>query len=111
VIVVLCLDDGDRNVGLVIQDVIGTLGLATGDKLSPNDDAPLGEGHLFANLHHAVPARALDSGADELGTDVALAEVFFVHTFVVVAPQGEAAEPYTAAYEIIGLIQHFCISS
>jgi hypothetical protein len=29
----------------------------------------------------------------------------------VVDPQSEAAEPYTAAQGIIGLIQHLCISS
>ena len=43
VVVVLCLDDGDRDIGLVIKDVIGALGLATGDELAADDDAPLGE--------------------------------------------------------------------
>jgi hypothetical protein len=58
-IVVLCLDDGDGDIGLVIEDVIGAFRLATGDELAPNDDAPLGEGHLLADLRHPVPARAL----------------------------------------------------
>jgi hypothetical protein len=40
-IVVLCLDDGDGDIGLVIEDVIGAFRLATGDELAPNDDAPL----------------------------------------------------------------------
>jgi hypothetical protein len=81
VVVVLCLDDGNRNIRLVIKDVIGALRFATGDKLATHDNAAFGEGDLLANLRHPVPARALDGGADELGTDVALAEVFLVHTF------------------------------
>jgi hypothetical protein len=93
--VVFCLDDGNRNVRLVIKDVIRPLGLAAGDEFTSNDDAAFGEGHFLANLHHPVPARALDGGAYELGADVALAEVFFVHTFVVVARQSEAADPST----------------
>ena len=79
VVVVLGLDDGDGDVGLVIEDVIGALGFATGDELSANDDAALGEGDLLADLHHPVPARAFHGGADELGADVALAEVLLVH--------------------------------
>ena len=67
------------NVGLVIKDVIGAFGFATGDELSPDDDASLGEGDLLADLHHPVPARALHCGAYELGADIALAEVFLVH--------------------------------
>jgi hypothetical protein len=79
VIDVLCFDDGYRNVGLVIQDVIGALGFAKGNELSAEDDAPLGEGNLIAELHHPVPARAFYGGAYELGADIAIAEVFFVH--------------------------------
>ena len=85
VIVVLCFDDGYRNVGLVIQDVIGALGFATGNELSADDDAPLGEGNLLAELHHPVPARAFHGGAYELGADIALAEVFLFIRFVAVA--------------------------
>src|ERR1700731_3300994 len=80
VIVVLCLDDGYRNVGFVIKDVIGALRLTTGDQLSADDNAPLGEGDLLADLHHPVLARAFHGGAYELGADIALAEVCFVHT-------------------------------
>ena len=80
VVVVLRLDDGDRDIGLVIEDVVGALGFATRHKLPPDDDAPLGKVDLFANLHHPVPARAFHGGADELGADIALAEVFLVHT-------------------------------
>jgi hypothetical protein len=42
VVVVLGLDDGDRDTGLVIKDVIRALCLAAGNQLSPDDDASLG---------------------------------------------------------------------
>ena len=48
----------------------------------------LGEVDLLTDLHHPVPARAFHSGANELGTDITLAEVFLVHiAFVVKARQ------------------------
>ena len=73
--------DGNRNIRLVIKDVIGALRFAAGNKLAAHNNAAFGEGDLLANLHHPVPTSALDGGADKLGTDVALAEVFLVHTF------------------------------
>jgi hypothetical protein len=79
VIVVLRLDDGDRNIGLVIKDVIGVLGFAAGDELSSDDDASLGKVDLLAYLHHPFPTRSFHCEADELGADIALAEVFLVH--------------------------------
>jgi len=79
VIVVLRLDNGDGDIGLVIEDVIGALGFPTGNELSPDDNASLGERDLFADLHHAVPTSPLHGGTDELRADVAFAEVFLVH--------------------------------
>ena len=52
VVVVLGLDDGDGDVGLVIEDVVGQLGLAAGDHLAPDNDPSFGESDLFANLQH-----------------------------------------------------------
>ena len=79
VVVVLGLDQRDRDVGLVVEDVVGTLGFASGDQLAANDDAALGEADLLADLHHFIPARLLNGRGDELGADVAFAEVFLVH--------------------------------
>lgn len=79
VVVVFCFDDSYWNIGLVIKDVVGAFGFAASDELAAHDDAAFGEGYLLANLNHPVPARVLDGGAYELGTDVALAEVFLVH--------------------------------
>ena len=64
---------------LVVEDVIGPLGLAAGDQLAAHDDAALGENDFLANLHGFVPAGLYDGGRDELGADVTFAEVFLVH--------------------------------
>ena len=40
---------------------------------------PFGKSDFLADLHHPVPARALDGGTDELGADVAFAEIFLVY--------------------------------
>ena len=57
VVVVLGLDDGDRDVRLVVEDVVGALGLAARDQLAADDDPALGEADLLADLRHLVPAR------------------------------------------------------
>ena len=55
-VVVLGLDEGDGDVGLVIKDVVGALRLAAGDQLAADDDPALGEADLLANLRHAHPS-------------------------------------------------------
>jgi hypothetical protein len=62
------------------EDVIGALGFTTGNKHPPNNDASLGKVALFADLNLLVPSRAFHGGADELGADIALAEVVLVRT-------------------------------
>ena len=74
------LNDGNGEIGFVIEDVIGALGLATGVQLAPDDDAPFGEGEFFADLGMEVPARCLERRDNELGADVTLAEKLLVHT-------------------------------
>jgi hypothetical protein len=37
------------------------------------------DGDFLADLHYYVPTRAFYGRADELGADVALAEVFLIH--------------------------------
>ncbi len=46
--VVLGLDQRQRDVGLVVEDVVGPLGLAAADQLAAHDDAALGEADLLA---------------------------------------------------------------
>ena len=69
--IVLGFDDREGDVGLVVQDVVGALGLAACDQLAADDDAALGEAYLLADLEHFVPARATEGGGDEFGADVA----------------------------------------
>ena len=79
VVVVLCLDDGDGDIGLVVEYVVSAFLCASGVEFSPYIDAAIGEGDFLANLILNIPARCLDLGRDELGADVAFAEVFFIH--------------------------------
>ena len=78
VVVVLGLDDGDRQVGGVVEDVVGALLLAARVQLATHDDAALGEGDFLPYLRGEIPARPLQGGGDVLGADVALGEVFLV---------------------------------
>ena len=76
---ILRLDDGDGNVGLVVEDVVGPLALASAGQLAAHGDAALGEADFLANLCHLVPPGLAQGRGDELGADVALAETFLVH--------------------------------
>ena len=79
VIVVLGLDQRDRDVRLVVENEVGLLRLAARDQLAAHDDPALGEIDLLANLQHLVPAGALDGGQDELRADIAFGEAPFIH--------------------------------
>jgi len=81
VAIVFCLDNGNGNIGLVVQDVVSALRLSARHELSTNDNAPFGEGDFFADLQSPIPSALLNRRANELGTDVSLAEVSFVHRF------------------------------
>jgi hypothetical protein len=78
VVVVFSLDKGDGDVRLVVKNIVGTLGLAAGYQSAANDDPAFGERDLLSNLRQDVPACLFDSRRDELGADVAFAEVFLV---------------------------------
>ncbi len=70
VVVVLGLDDGEGEVRLVGEDVVGLFRLATLHGLAAHDHAPLGEVRLLPNLGHEVPLvprRPNQGGRDELG--------------------------------------------
>ncbi len=79
VVRVLRLDDRDREVGPVVEDVVGELRLAAADELAADDHAPLREVDVLPDLNLYVPPRPRDRGGDELRTDVALGERSFVH--------------------------------
>ena len=77
--VVLCLDQGDGDVGLVVEDVVGPFALASAGQLAAHGDAALGEADFLPNLRHLVPPGLAQGRGDELGADVAFAETFLVH--------------------------------
>src|SRR5262249_46785716 len=76
--IVFGLDQRQRDIGLVIKHVIGTLRLAAADQFAADDDAAFSETDLLADLRHHIPARPTNGGRDELGADVAFAEATFV---------------------------------
>lgn len=77
--VVLGLDQGQRDVRLEVQDVVGALGLAAADQLAAYDDPALGEADFLTDLQHLIPARLAQGRGDELGADVAFTEGSLVH--------------------------------
>ncbi len=77
-VIVFGFNDGEGNVRLVIKNVVGELGLAAGDEFAADDDSALGEVDLLPNLQQLIPSRLSHGRRNELGTDVTLAERFFV---------------------------------
>ena len=49
-VVILCLDQGDGNIRLVVENVVGALRFAAGDQFAANDDAASREVNLLADL-------------------------------------------------------------
>ena len=95
----------------MIQNVIGALGLATSDELSANNNAPLGEGDLFADLHHPIPACPLYRRAYKLGADIALAEIFLVHKVRRVCLSTTPLMPGSGRTGNMESSQHLCTAS
>ncbi len=79
VLVVLGFDDGDGDIGLVEQNVVGPLVLGPAVKLAADDNAAFGEREFLANLRSNIPARAFKRRSDELGADISFGELFFTH--------------------------------
>ncbi|MBR0977409.1 transposase [Bradyrhizobium diazoefficiens] len=52
---VYSLDQRQRDVRLVVEDVVSALGLPTGDQFAAHDDAALGKADLLADLQYFVP--------------------------------------------------------
>ena len=79
--VVLRLDQGDRDVRLVVENEVGLLRLAARHQLAAHDDAALGETRPPPEPAPSRPSLPrLTAGSDELGADVAFGEASLVHT-------------------------------
>ena len=78
-VVVLRFDKCDRDVRLVVEDVVGEFCLTAGDQLSADNNPAFGKKDLLANLRQNIPARILHGRREELGADVAFGEAFLIH--------------------------------
>ena len=88
---VLGLDHGEREVGLVVEDVVGPLPLAAADQPAAHGDAPLGKAHLPADLRALVPPGPAQGRRDQRRADVTLGKMILllVHS----AGGGPGSEP------------------
>jgi hypothetical protein len=78
-VVVLRLEHRQRDVRLVVEDVVGALRFSPRDELAANDDASLCKTDFLAKLSDLIPAGLPERGRDELGADIPLAELLLVH--------------------------------
>lgn len=78
--VVLGLDDGNRQVGPAVENVVGALLLAACVQLAAYDDSALGKAGFLAHLRGEAPASPLQRRRDELRADVAFGELIFSGT-------------------------------
>ena len=58
--VILCLDDSQRNIGLVVKQIVCALSLSPGCDISADDDTTVREVVLHFNLLKFIPACALN---------------------------------------------------
>ena len=65
--VVLGLDQRQRNVRLVIEDVVGAFRLAARNQLAAHDDPALGEADLLADLQRRFSISAIHGGGRGVG--------------------------------------------
>jgi hypothetical protein len=76
VVVVLGLDQRDRHIRLIVENEVGLLRLTARHEL---DDPALGEIDLLPNLHHLIPAGALDGRQNELRADIPFGQGPLIH--------------------------------
>jgi hypothetical protein len=79
VVVILGFDNGDRDVGLVIEDVVSALLRSSCMKFSPDINPPISKANFLANLCVDVPSRRQNVGRDEFGANVSFAEGSLIH--------------------------------
>ena len=79
VFVVLRLDDSQRDIGLVVKQIVCALSLSSGGDISADDDTTVREVVLHADLLLPVPASALNGWGNKLKFDVLLSHFMFFH--------------------------------
>lgn len=76
-VIVLRFDQGDGNIGFVIEDIVRALRFAASNQLSTDDDSAFRETDLLTYLQHLVPDRAINLRRNEFAAYVALTEELF----------------------------------
>ena len=76
--VVLCLNNRNGNVRLVVEDVIGPFPTAPSMEFPSDIDATVREFYFSTNLKILIPTGRNDSRGNELRANIALSEGFFV---------------------------------
>jgi len=82
VVVVFGFHNSNREVGLIVEEIVDFLCLSPLYRFATNNDPPPSEIHFLPHLLHYIPFFA--SGAnnrrrDEFRTNISLGEFFFVH--------------------------------
>ena len=57
VIIVLCLDDSNRNIGFIVEDIVGPSRFGPAHGVALDEHPTIGNIHLFPDLVMMVPAR------------------------------------------------------
>ena len=85
--IVLCLDNGNRNIGFKEQEVVCPPWIAPAHGIAPDKHTPVGDIHFFPDLVMMVPAGTHECGSDEFGTDVPFTEFLLfqsIHSVILI---------------------------
>ena len=66
-VIVLCFDNSDGDIGFMEEDIVGTFVFPTCGDVSSDDYAPLRQFDLLANLCVKIPSRCGNGGGDVFG--------------------------------------------
>ena len=77
--VIFRLDNSQRDIGLVVKQIVCALSLSSGGDISADDDTTVREVVLHADLLLPVPASALNGWGNKLKFDVLLSHFMFFH--------------------------------
>ena len=81
-VVVFGLDDGNREIGLVEEEIVDLLGFSSTDGFAANNHPALREVDLLTKLGHHVPflaVRAKNCRRNELRADIRFREFLLIH--------------------------------
>ena len=97
--IVLRFNDGQRDISLVIKNVIRAFLLTTTVELAVDKNFAFSEREFFSNLRVSTPSCSIDdSRSDVLGADIALSKILFVENIKQgVSKSADNAKPVSLA--------------